>query len=55
LHALLTRVDEALLIASIAISGSRTPLDPWRWLPSARECEIITVPDRADPVIQRGG
>ena len=48
-------VDEASLIASIAIFWVAAPLDPGRWLPSARECEIITVPDRADPDIQRGG
>jgi hypothetical protein len=33
----------------------RGPYRSRGWLPSARECEIITVPDRADPVIQRGG
>jgi len=25
------------------------------WLPSARECEIITAPNRIDRRIQRGG
>jgi hypothetical protein len=34
--------------------GSRR-LDRMRWLPSARVCEIITVPNRADRHIQRGG
>ena len=30
--------------------GPRVP-----WLPSARECEIITAPNRTDRHIQRGG
>ena len=38
--------------------GLDTPPQPPRWhalLPSARECEIITVPNRTDRHIQRGG
>jgi hypothetical protein len=35
--------------------GVAAPLDRIRWLPSAGECEIITVPNRDDRHIQRGG
>jgi hypothetical protein len=51
----LTRVDKTPLTDSIMTVWVAAPLDRVPGLPPARECEIITVPHRADRHIQRGG
>ncbi|HWI01813.1 MAG TPA: dodecin family protein, partial [Propionibacteriaceae bacterium] len=45
----LARVDKRSLIDSITTGWVAAPYDAVRWLPSARECEIITVPNRVNP------
>jgi hypothetical protein len=49
-------LDAPCDIALVTFDGGvAAPLDRIRWLPSAGECEIITVPNRDDRHIQRGG